>query len=195
MFQHPRKLIRRYTRDLLKGTGPSFATPAGDRVYATRFLPMRPHKCPALAVYTLDTNTVEDSVKTAPRILEHQVDLVVDALFRVEAPFDPENPTAIVYDEGDAMALLIEDLMGSNSNLGGHAGDSWLLGTEWVGIDTRDAHYACLQMTFAAFYERAYPHVDDVDALDDFLRGDMRYRPNSVIPTGEAHDAVDLPGP
>ena len=76
--------------------------------------------------------------------------------------------------------------------LGGHPVS--LSGAE-VGIDTRDAHYACLQMTFAAFYERAYPHVDDVDALDDFLRGDMRYRPNSVIPTGEAHDAVDLPGP
>jgi len=195
-FQHPRKLIRHAAAALMLGsTPPVYPTPAGPNVYRTRFLPVNIPRLPAICVYTLATSTIDDSWTTAPRKLQHQVDLFVEVLFRLGAPADPQNPGSLIVDLGDAMAFRIEAIMAANPTLNGTCGDCWLTGTDWEEMETRDAKYAALRLNFAAYYERYFPHADDVPALDDFLTADVRTRPNSVIPDDEAHDIVSLPGP
>jgi hypothetical protein len=188
-FQHPRKLIRKAAQTMLLNK-----TNALTRVYRTRFLPFMPDKLPALSVYTLDTNTREGTEESGPRILEHAVDLIVEVAVDA-APEEEIDSDVMVDDKVDDIAAQVERVMGADVTIGGTSSDSWLASSVLEEVQTNDASYAILRMTFRTFYERGYPESVDQDELDDFLTGNVRTDVNDLPADDEAEDTITVPGP
>ena len=187
---HPRKRIRDAVAAAMVNR-----TAATDQVFKNRFLPWFPKRFPAVAVYTLDTSTVSGSEETAPRILEHRVEIVVQAAVAVGVDVDPNDPDPPTADDRlDDLCAEIEAVMASDTLLGHTAGDSWLMGTSVEEYDLGDQSYAVATLTFPAFYERGYPNQDDDDrlAIDEFRRASVSYRANGVDADDETADLIEV---
>lgn len=155
---HQRTVIRQAIVDRLQAAN----TAAGARVYPTRVLPLRKLELPAIAVYTLEEAVDRESVKTAPRELEREAPMVIEAMIAAES-------SSVPVDEAmDAIALEIETVMHADPYFGGAAGDSFLDSTSLEVIQEGDRLMGLVTMTYAVRYYTLAPEAPANVA--DFLR-------------------------
>lgn len=197
---HPRALIRKNVRAMMTNK-----TDCGDRVTPHRFRGHPPKNLPAMAVYTLATQTEENSKDTAPLRLEHAVTLAIEIVTSAAAPegLDPALSDEWAADDAlDAVCLQVEQVMASNPALevdgvaaaGGPSGWHMLESTEIEGVETNDQTYVVAVMTFTVWYERRYPAEGDGADVENFKTADIVLRTSDATPTTPpAHSTVELP--
>lgn len=184
---HQRNKIRDAVVAMLTGV-----TAAGARVYPSRFLPWFPSEVPAISVYTLETRTASGSQSTAPRMLEHEVEVVVEAVVEAGSGENVNTPNPVsAEDKCDDIAAEIESTMAGDMRLRLTANDSWLTSSTLEEIQIRDSSFAVIRLMFTALYERGYPNEDDLLIIDEFRKADIRYRSNGVAASDEAADLLE----
>jgi hypothetical protein len=176
---HQRTLIRNAVVALLIAAD----TAAADRVYATRFDPIR--QLPTIAVYSGNEAVDPSSGDTAPRELTRTVD--------VEIVGYVAHTAAVPVDVAmDNLAQQIEDAMHAVPELGGAAGDSILrsINTEVVEEDGRSSPVVgVVVLTYAVTYRTdAVPPAD----LVDFLRAKVTYKPPGVADDDAVSDEATV---
>jgi hypothetical protein len=176
---HQRQLIREAAVAQIKGSAPTYATSAQDRVFETRLVPFASVVLPAIAVYTLRETSVDKG--SAPRELERTMQLAVEAMVKTG-----EN----VDDAMDAIALEIERAMHADPTFGDTAGDSSLTSTEMDIVEDADREYGVVRMLFTTTYYTGAPDADDVQ-LDDLQTVDIKTSlGNAVNPDNQAEDQL-----
>lgn len=174
---HPRTVIRKGVAALLKGK-----TAAGQSVYTSRVEAFGSRHLPAISIYTTDEDA--DTGDTSPRRYTRTPDVVVQAVFEVDADLD---------DAMDAMALEIEAVLLPEPTWGGIADDSVLTKTAMYLADTGRAELGCLALTFRAEYDTR-PGLVVEATLDDFATADVAYvHATPDGPVVDAQDTIQLP--
>ena len=178
MPDHPRKLIRQRVKILLSGT-----TGADARVYASPALPLRKkQELPAILVVTPEDPTVPESISSAPRLLEHELTLIVSGIHH-------GTDGAQLADDLDDLAQEIETAMHEDPQLAGCAGDLWLTGTTIdIEIDGDRLIGAC-QLTYQIQYHDLAPAAPT--DLDDFQTAATTYKLGAgQHDDDDAHDVI-----
>lgn len=172
-MSHQRQVIR----EAVKAQLVAGSTPAGSRVFETRFVPYRNVELPAIAVYSLEEHIDAESKTTAPRELTRNLSLMIEAAVKV-------NPsTNNVDDDLDALCLSIEKAMDKDETFGGAASRSCLSDVDIIVSEESDRPVAVARMTYDVRYYTYAPDPADV-TLDALKKVDTTYAVN-----GEA----DLP--
>lgn len=160
---HPRKLIRKAVVALLVGAN----TAAESRVFPTRVPPIRKTELPAIAVYTEDEETDQDSMTTAPRELKRDVDMSIEL-------FVANSDGYSIDDAMDDLAEQVEAAMNGNRYLSGTASESVLAATEsGVAEGSADPLIGISKLTYRVTYRS---DTATGVANDDFLRVDAKYQ-------------------
>lgn len=160
---HPRKLIRKAVVALLVNAN----TAAAARVFPTRVPPIRKTELPAIAVYTEDEETDQDSMTTAPRELKRDVVVAVE-LYVVH------SDSYTVDDATDDLAEQVENAMNGNRYLSGTAGECVLVSTETgIADGSADPIVGIAKLSYRATYRS---DTAAGIANDDFLRADAKYQ-------------------
>lgn len=183
---HPRAVIRRNAKAMLTGK-----TLAGPNIRTSKFNPHMPKVLPALAVYTLTTNTDAESQNDSTGILSHMVGLVVEVAVAISGAPGEAEPDDVL----DAICLQVERVMGADRTIGGAVKDSWITGTADEFVEQGEARYAVAAMTFEAHYERGYPAPQDQGAIDEFLRAEITYAANGATGDDRAKDSLKVRTP
>lgn len=179
---HPRQAIREAAKAQLIGPSPH-RTIALDRVVASRRIPWRPKDLPAIAVYVLEEDVDPDSAQTAPRELQREPKLVIEAILRA----DVDN----IDDALDAIALEIETAMAIDETLGGTVGDSWLRRTEFEFGMEGDQEIASIRLIHDVVYHTFRPDGDD-QTFDDLRTVDAKYNlGNAQEAANRANDRLE----
>ncbi len=161
---HQRQTIREAIKTALVGTGPSYATSAGVRVYETRALPIRRLELPAIAVYTTDETSSDND--TAPRRLTRTVDLLIEASVQAGSNVD---------DSMDAICVQIERAMHADETFGAVCMDSTLVNTKTEVFEEGQQLFGVATLTYSVTYETSAPDADDVTELDDLSTVTVEY--------------------
>ena len=156
---HQRTTIRQAVAALLSGE-----TAAETRVYTTRVRPYRKGDLPAISVYTLEETVSADGSATAPRELERDLQLVIEAWV---------SPSETVDDDLDDLALEIETAMHADPYLGGAVGDSMLAATTLGVLEDGDGIMGVATLTYDVIYRTMAPAAPA--GLDDFLEAGVTY--------------------
>jgi hypothetical protein len=118
---HPRATIRQTFQAALTGTSGARPTTAGDRVYASRTVPLFPNMLPAILVFTPADERDPAAPQDGDGWCRHILTVVAEAATVVEN----------ADDQADTLAAEIEAVVNANPNLGG-AVES----IRWVQTDT-----------------------------------------------------------
>lgn len=186
---HPRTLIRRaaIAKCLNK-------TPAMGSVHNARVESYELKEVPALNVWTGDDEVDEDSIETAPRELEHTLDLTFLCGLKQTDNFVALHDNSLA-DALDSFALIIEDLISAEDTFAlgtpqALAADCVLNRTAKLTIDDKgDQLLGMIELNFRVTYTRHAP-VDQ--PVDIFEFADIRYSlENAVHPDNQAHDELD----
>jgi hypothetical protein len=172
---HQRETIRAAVCAALSGH-----TVAGTRVFPQRFLPLRNAELPAVLVYTLSEKVTPESAAFAPRVLERDLDLIVEGLVTL---------TDGVDDDLDDLAESIETAMHADETFGDVCADSILEDTS-IGIDADgDKLIGSVALSYRVRYQTEAPVAPTT--LDDFETAGVTYKQGAdQADADDAHDVV-----
>lgn len=137
---HPRQRIRDYVAALLTDAA-IFASFESTRLHAPP-----PDGLPAGSVYTLVEKNTTANLK---RGLDRTLDLTVD--FMVAATVDSEGDSTL-DDDADAVCLRVEQVLGGDPRLGGHAVGQYLRDSTFVPNGEGERRWMRVQMTYYVVY-------------------------------------------
>lgn len=189
---HRRQLIRDLVVEALTtkvGDPLDWPTRAEGRVQAERSTPWQPGELPAISVTTLREDVDRDSAMSAPRILDVELELVIDAGLRV---------TSGLAAERDAFALEIERVMdGLLQEPGPFAGEvarAMYVSTECVRAVEADKEIGIARLTYEVRYRKAVP--EDPPTLADLEQIRVKYNlRGEQAPADQTEDHVTLEPP
>jgi hypothetical protein len=151
---HQRKIIRDAVQALLKGK-----TGAEDRVFKSRIVPFTRLQLPAITVYARSEPVDPDSARSAPRVLQRNLHLVIEVA---------DELTEGIDDALDALCLEIEQVMDPDPTFGDTANDSILANTEIEISEDGKRPIGVAVMTYAVTYFTDAP--DERDLVRDDLK-------------------------
>lgn len=134
---HARTQIRQAVVTLLTG-----ASPAGNRVYASRVYPLDEARLPALLVFS-NQEVVNEQSLTRPRTQLRQLSLTVEGYVKAQGNVDETT---------DSLALAVEKAIAADPTLGGLVKDAVLDTTETQLSGDGDKPVAVVTLTFAVKY-------------------------------------------
>lgn len=156
---HERQEIRDAVKAQLIGTGPSYRTAAGARVFGNRMTPINQVELPALVVYTEDETVAPSSLSTAPRELTRTLNLAIEGYLRVA-------PNVLLDDKFDDLALQIETAMDYDCEFGGKCFTAILSSTEF-GIKTEgDRPMGAIRMVYSIVYHTDLRLSEETDIFE-----------------------------
>lgn len=179
MSAHRRKKIRHKVVELLKGN-----TDAGDRVFATRRMPLRKTDLSAIAVYTPDEDA--EIWSEAPRELARDVDIVVNVWARESKNVD---------DEIDDLCKQVEDAIHGDLYLGDtvEGRGAQMTGTRTVVDPEAEKPLGFAELTWSARYHTQVPEPPDDGDLDDFETAHVEYNVGGDVHEDDvAEDHIDV---
>ena len=158
-------------------------TPAFDRVFLSRVLPLRPLELPAVCVYVLDETVDPESRSTAPRELARTLRLSIEATLEFEDDLDAQL---------DAVSLAIEKAIHADPTFGGKASDTILSSTDLLlgGGEKGEKPFGLARLTYAiTYYTWAVEEIDE--PLDDLKTVEIRTSlSNAVHSDNQAKDRL-----
>lgn len=183
---HQRTLIRQAVKAILIGTGPSYATAAGTRVFDSRAVPFERLDLPAIAFYMPSEEIETDR---APRELFRTAELHIEAMVR--EPGGP-NGAQSVEDALDAMALQIERAMHADWTLTQTCSNSEMQSAESEVFEQGNKLVGLLRLVYSVAYYTYAPDSADVP-LPDFDTADVVWDLNNAQgdPRDEAEDTLN----
>lgn len=134
---HARTQLRQAVVSLLTGN-----TTAGNRVYSSRVYPLDEPKLPALLVFTPQDDMEKPSMQR-PRTQHRNLQLVIEGYVKARGDIDVE---------ADALALEVEELIGSDPTLSGLAKDAMIVSTTTQLSGEGDKPVAVVTLTFVVLY-------------------------------------------
>lgn len=189
---HRRQLIRDLVVEALTtkiGDPLDWPTRAQGRVAAERTTPWQPEELPAISVTTPREDVDRDSAMTAPRVLDVELQLVIDAGLRVSAGLAAER---------DAFALeierVMEKLLQEPDPFGGLVTLAIYVATDSARATEADREIGIARMTYGIRYRKAVP--EEPLELVDLEKIRLRYNLNGEqAPADQAEDHVTLEPP
>lgn len=137
MANHVRQQIRERIATTCTGL-----TTTGSNVYQSRVYPLETSKLPALVIYTR-SETSEATVISTNRILERQLELVVEGYVKATSTFD---------DTIDTIAKEVETAISADTTINGLAKDIYLESTEIEYNAEGEQPLGYISLTFATTY-------------------------------------------
>lgn len=134
---HARTQIRQAVVNLLKDN-----TAAGSRVYASRVYALDDPKLPALLVFTPQEGMGNPSMQR-PRTQQRNLQLVIEGYVKARGDIDAE---------ADALALEVEQIIGTDPTLGGLVKDAMLDTSSTQLSGEGEKPVAIISLTFAVLY-------------------------------------------
>jgi hypothetical protein len=180
---HQRTVIRAAFVEALKDK-----TRAEERVVSTRVWPWKEKDLPAIAVYTLTESVDPASRATAPRELERNVDVAIEAVVQLSDGVD---------DELDAFAVEIEravDAILSETAPDQVLSDVLLQSTELAIATEGEQSVGLVRLVYDVRYYTSAPAAEDVP-LTDLQTVDVRYSDldggDDIHAPNQANDRLD----
>ena len=136
--------VRQSIRDNVVTTVTGLST-TGSRVFRTRVYPLETGNLPGLCVWT-STEDSTVSTLTAPKYLDREVEVIVEAYVRGTANYDNTL---------DTICSEVEAAMAGDLDRGDNAKDTFLTRTELEFSDEGDQPIGMARMTFTVEYRTA----------------------------------------
>lgn len=189
---HRRAMIRQLVIEALTtkvGDPLDWPTRAQGRVEKERSIPWQPGELPAISVTTPREDVDRDSALTAPRVLDVELQLVIDAGLRI----GPD-----LADERDAFAKeierVLEKLCEEPNPFGALVKSAIYVGTECVLSSEGDKSIGLARLNYEIQYRKAVP--EEPKTLADLEEIRLKYNLNGEQePADQAEDHVTLEPP
>jgi hypothetical protein len=187
---HPKTLIRRSVRDRLKQAteaegGATYPTPAADRVYAARSVPIPDKPQPLILIYTDEDKAEGELYQDTPR----RVITLTVCCAACKSGEGAEEALEDLLDEMDLAAYLV---VMSDPYHGGNAQETNFIGSNRYRDYKGSPFYGEAKVEFQVVYGLPDPSTA---GLDDFLRFHADYDLAPADGNIDATDDVSLPAP